>query len=90
MGGADMTTPEGILDFIAELTWDDVDDIVPAGGSSRMPMVTAMLRRLSGKAPARGLDPDTCVAVGAAQCAILRHQSDHPAVGRWRAAPPPI
>jgi molecular chaperone DnaK len=76
----------GLLLERAGLTWDDVDDIVPAGGSSRMPMVTAMLRRLSGKAPARGLDPDTCVAVGAAQCAILRHQSDHPAVGRWRAA----
>jgi molecular chaperone DnaK (HSP70) len=70
----------------AGCTWDDVDDVVPAGGSSRMPMVRAMLRRLSGKAPARGLDPDTCVAIGAAQCAILRHQSDHPAVGRWRSA----
>lgn len=49
----------------AEMTWDQVDRILLAGGSTRMPMVRAMLRELSGKEPDTSLNPDECVAIGA-------------------------
>ena len=67
-------------------TWGDVDDILPAGGSTRMPMVQDALRRVSGKPIVAGLNPDACVALGAAHCAVFRHQPDHPAIAAWRDA----
>ena len=70
----------------AGLSWSDVDDILPAGGSTRMPMVQDALRRVSGKPIVAGLNPDECVALGAAHCAVFRHQPDHPAIAAWRDA----
>jgi len=45
--------------------WDDISQILLVGGSSRMPQVSAMIRRISGKEP-KLLDPDLAVAKGAA------------------------
>jgi len=50
----------------AHLSWDRVDEILPVGGSTRMPQVLNMLRRAAGKAPNSTLSPDEAVAHGAA------------------------
>ncbi|MFQ5650994.1 MAG: Hsp70 family protein [bacterium] len=50
----------------ARLKWKDVAETILAGGSTRMPMVKEMLQRLSGKEPLAALNPDLCVALGAA------------------------
>ena len=55
----------------ASLEWEDIDDVLSVGGSSRMPMVNEMLERITGKKPLLH-DPDECVAKGAAlQAALL-------------------
>ena len=43
-----------------------VDEVVLVGGSSRMPMVQDLVRKLTGKDPNKGVNPDEVVAVGAA------------------------
>lgn len=48
------------------LSWKDIDRVLLVGGSTRMPMVAQMLRRVTGKEPDRSLDPDQVVARGAA------------------------
>jgi len=53
----------------AKLTWNDLDEIVLAGGSSRMPMIPKMLESISGKSVRRnisGYNFDTAVSQGAA------------------------
>lgn len=51
------------------LTWDEIDEIVLAGGSCRMPMVYEMLEKISGKkikTHREGFSYDTAIAIGAA------------------------
>lgn len=56
----------------AGLTPNQVDKILLVGGSTRMPMVQRKIKELLGKEPTKGINPDECVAVGAAiQGAIL-------------------
>lgn len=55
----------------AHLDWTDVDRVLLVGGSSRMPMVADMLRRVTGKEPDRSVSPDEVVAHGAALYANL-------------------
>uniref|UniRef100_UPI003F70DEDE Hsp70 family protein n=1 Tax=Dyadobacter sp. TaxID=1914288 RepID=UPI003F70DEDE len=53
----------------AGFTWNDIDDIVLAGGSSRMPMIPKMLEQVSRKKVRRnipGYSFDTAIAQGAA------------------------
>ena len=50
----------------AGLTWDDIERILLVGGSSRMPAVAEMLKKLSGKQPDASVSPDEAVAHGAA------------------------
>ena len=50
----------------AGLDWDGIDVVLLVGGSTRMPMVEQMLKKLSGKAPDRSLSADEAVAHGAA------------------------
>ena len=68
----------------ARMKWGDIDDVICAGGSTRMPMIAAMLHRLSGKEPAKGVNADECVAVGAGLAAVFRHRPDHPALHEHR------
>ncbi len=50
----------------------EVDRILLIGGSTRMPAVQDMVKRLFGKEPFRGVDPDEAVAAGAAiQAGVL-------------------
>jgi molecular chaperone DnaK len=55
----------------AKLDWSGIDRVLLVGGSTRMPMVGEMLRRLSGKEPDRSMSPDEAVAHGAALYAGL-------------------
>lgn len=56
----------------AELTTDQIDSVVMVGGSTRMPMVTELVEKLTGKAPNKSVNPDEVVALGAAlQAGVL-------------------
>lgn len=56
----------------AGLDASQVDKILLVGGSTRMPMVQRKVKELLGKDPTKGINPDECVAIGAAlQGAIL-------------------
>ena len=56
----------------AKLQPADIDKILLVGGSTRMPMVQRKVKELMGKEPTKGINPDECVAAGAAiQGAIL-------------------
>ncbi len=50
----------------AGLAASAVDKVLLVGGSTRMPMVQKRLRDLLGKEPTKGVNPDECVAMGAA------------------------
>ena len=64
----------------ANLEWDAIDEVLCVGGSSRMPMVSEMLYRISGK-KALLHDPDECIAKGAAiQAALLDNAENMPQV----------
>ncbi len=56
----------------AGLKEGDIDEVILVGGSTRMPMVQELVKKLSGKEPHRGVNPDEVVAVGAAiQAGVL-------------------
>ncbi len=50
----------------ANLTPKDIDRIILVGGSTRIPAVQAAVKKITGKDPYKGINPDECVAVGAA------------------------
>jgi molecular chaperone HscC len=50
----------------ARLNMNDLDQVVLAGGATRMPMVRQMVARMFGRLPAMNLNPDEVVARGAA------------------------
>ncbi|MGZ4775304.1 MAG: molecular chaperone DnaK [Oryzihumus sp.] len=58
----------------AKLTPDDIDEVILVGGSTRIPAVQSLIRRLTGgKDPNMTVNPDEVVAVGAAvQAAIIK------------------
>ncbi|HPS33595.1 MAG TPA: Hsp70 family protein, partial [Anaerolineaceae bacterium] len=59
----------------AGLSASAIDEVVLGGGSTRMPMVQDLVRRLIGKDPNKGVNPDEVVAVGAAiQAGVLSGQ----------------
>ena len=50
----------------AGLTASKIDKVILVGGSTRIPAVQEAVQRVTGKEPFRGINPDECVAVGAA------------------------
>ncbi len=50
----------------AKLTKDDIDKVIFVGGSTRIPMVTDLIKKELGKEPSKGVNPDEVVAMGAA------------------------
>jgi molecular chaperone DnaK len=60
----------------ARVTADDIDQVILVGGSTRIPAVQALVRRLSGgREPNMTVNPDEVVAIGAAiQAAIIKGQ----------------
>jgi molecular chaperone DnaK len=55
----------------AGLRWAQIDRLLLAGGSTRMPMVRGMMEQTAGKAAERTINPDEVVALGAAVQAHL-------------------
>ncbi|MFQ3632873.1 molecular chaperone DnaK [Roseiflexus sp.] len=56
----------------AGLKPSDLDEVVLVGGSTRMPVVIDLVRKLTGKEPNRSVNPDEVVAIGAAiQAGVL-------------------
>ena len=50
----------------AGLTANDIHKVILVGGSSRIPAVQEAIKNLLGKEPFKGINPDECVALGAA------------------------
>ncbi|MCI8651530.1 MAG: Hsp70 family protein, partial [Oscillospiraceae bacterium] len=50
----------------AGLTGSDISKVLMVGGSSRIPAVQEMVKKLTGKEGFKGINPDECVAMGAA------------------------
>jgi molecular chaperone DnaK len=46
--------------------FEQISQVLMVGGSTRMPMCKSLIRRLTGKEPNQTLNPDECVALGAA------------------------
>jgi molecular chaperone DnaK len=50
----------------ADLTKDDIDQVILVGGSTRIPKIQEIVKDFYGKDPSKGVNPDEVVAVGAA------------------------
>jgi molecular chaperone DnaK len=56
----------------AHVTIDNIAEVVLVGGATRMPVIQQLVRKLTGKPPRQGVNPDEVVALGAAvQASIL-------------------
>ena len=54
------------------LSTGDIDKVLMVGGSSRIPAVQEAIKKFIGKEPFKGINPDECVAIGAAlQAGVL-------------------
>lgn len=58
----------------ARLRASDLNELVMVGGSTRMPVIRKLVTQLFGRLPARYIDPDQTIALGAAVCAGLVSQ----------------
>ena len=50
----------------AKLTMNDISKVILVGGSTRIPAVVQAVKEVTGKEPFKGINPDECVALGAA------------------------
>jgi len=56
----------------AKLSADDIDHVLLVGGSTRVPLVQETIKKVLKKEPDKGINPDECVALGAAiQAGVL-------------------
>ncbi|MDK2916755.1 MAG: molecular chaperone DnaK [Euryarchaeota archaeon] len=56
----------------AKLSADDIDHVLLVGGSTRVPLVQETIKKILKKEPDKGINPDECVALGAAiQAGVL-------------------
>ncbi|PKM84787.1 MAG: molecular chaperone DnaK [Firmicutes bacterium HGW-Firmicutes-11] len=56
----------------AGVTTSDIEKVILVGGSTRTPAVQDAVKRITGKEPFKGINPDECVAIGAAvQAGVL-------------------
>lgn len=56
----------------SSLSINEIDKVLMVGGSSRIPAVQEAVKKLIGKDPFKGINPDECVAIGAAlQAGVL-------------------
>ena len=51
----------------ASISASEIDEVLLVGGSSRIPAVQEAVKKEMGKEPNKGINPDECVAVGAAR-----------------------
>ena len=50
----------------SKLSLDQIDKVILVGGSTRIPAVVDEVKKITGKDPFKGINPDECVAMGAA------------------------
>ena len=50
----------------AGLTVEQINKVILVGGSTRIPAVQEAVKKVTGKEPFKGINPDECVAIGAA------------------------
>ncbi len=50
----------------ANMTSNDIDEVILVGGSTRIPAIQSLVTEFFGKAPSKGVNPDEVVAIGAA------------------------
>jgi molecular chaperone DnaK len=50
----------------AGISASDIHKVLLVGGSTRVPCVQELVKRITGKEPDKGINPDECVAIGAA------------------------
>ena len=50
----------------AKLSYSDISKVILVGGSTRIPAVIEQVKQVTGKEPFKGINPDECVAMGAA------------------------
>ena len=56
----------------AGLSYSDIAKVIMVGGSTRIPAVYDAVKKITGKEPYKGINPDECVAIGAAiQAGVL-------------------
>ena len=61
----------------ADITLNDIDEVVFVGGSTRIPYVSKKVQEWTGKKPNKSINPDEAVSVGAAiQASVLSGSSD--------------
>ena len=59
------------------LSMNEIDKVLLVGGSTRIPAVQEAIKKFSGKEPFKGINPDECVAMGAAiQGGVLNNDVD--------------
>ncbi len=61
-------TTEPVKKAIADsgLSVNDINKVILVGGSTRVPAVQEAVKKITGKEPFKGINPDECVAIGAA------------------------
>ena len=68
---------------------NDIDKVLLVGGSSRIPAVQEVVKKLTGKEGFKGINPDECVAMGAAlQARRSGRRCQGPAAARRHPAVP--
>lgn len=50
----------------SKLSLNEIDKVILVGGSTRIPAVVDEVKKITGKEPFKGINPDECVAMGAA------------------------
>lgn len=68
------STKEPCMNAISDsgLSVAEIDEVILVGGSTRIPAVQELVRKIFGKEPGKGVNPDEVVAVGAAiQAGVL-------------------
>ncbi len=50
----------------AGVSASEIDEVILVGGSTRIPKVQELVKRIFGKEPHKGVNPDEVVAIGAA------------------------
>lgn len=55
----------------AKLSFTDIDEVILVGGSTRIPAVQELVKKLTGKDPNVTVNPDEVVALGAAVQVVL-------------------
>jgi molecular chaperone DnaK len=50
----------------AKVSASDISEVILVGGQTRMPLIQETVKKIFGKDPSKGVNPDECVAIGAA------------------------